>query len=137
MLSQQLSFQWHFVKFNFMSLVLHFLHCDVAGESLVKSLPEASANTEMKIDLFVNEQWLLLLWNVKIKKFRLFQGSARPGYEGNTGTREWAGKCLQGLWQSQYGQHSGPVEVKQAWCGAESHLTLVLQPPGLSKLLVI
>lgn len=56
---------------------------------------------------------------------------------GNTGTREWVGKCLQGLGQTQRVQLLGPVEVKQAGCVAESHLTLVLQPPGLSKLLLV
>lgn len=124
MLSQQLSFQWHFVKFNFMSLVLHFLHCDVAGESLVKSLPEASANTEMKIDLFVNEQWLLLLWSVKIKKFRLFQGSARPGYEGQhwykgVGREMPAGSVAESVWAAL---RSCGGKASLVWCWESPHV---------------
>lgn len=56
---------------------------------------------------------------------------------GNSGTRDWVGKCLQGLGHTQCGQHLGPVEIKQAWCAAGSHLMLVLKPPGFSKLLLV
>lgn len=44
-----------------MSLVLLFLHCNVAGENLVKSLPEVAVSTDIKKDLFVKEQRLPLL----------------------------------------------------------------------------
>lgn len=104
--------------------MLCFLHCSVAGQSLVKSLPDAAASTEMKMDLFVNEQWLLLLWSVKIKTFWLFKAQWDLGVRvrNSTGAREWVGKRLQGVGQPQCGQHLGQnklgdmLRVTSRWC---------------------